>query len=67
MMSRMAVESLGECNLEYCDEANDEEYEYFDESELNQEDLESGEFEKCECVDIEEEEEVNTDEENAEE
>ncbi|RNA27169.1 hypothetical protein BpHYR1_026663 [Brachionus plicatilis] len=68
MASKIAIESGEECNLEYCDEANDEHYEYFDENEISPDDLESGLYEKCECVDIEEEEEVETgDEENTEE
>ena len=53
----MAIESLGaSCNIEYCDASKDEEYEYFDENQISQEDLESGMYEKCECVEFEDSE-----------
>ena len=55
-MERMAISSLGtSCNIEYCDETQDTEYEYFDENQLTPEQMASGEFEKCECVEFEDE------------
>lgn len=51
--------------MEEYNEENDDQYEYVDENEITEEDLASGLYEKCECLEIEEEEEVNTDEEEA--
>lgn len=62
----MAIDSLGACNIEYCDETNDDKYEYINEDEITEEDLQSGLYERCECVEIEEEVEVDDEDEEEE-